>query len=1480
MKRDSIKKDIAIIGISCRFMHSESPLDFWKNLENGNELLCFYSDQELEALGVSKAKINDANFVKINSFIQGTDCFDYPFFGYTKDEANLMDPQIRVMHELVWSAIENAGIVLSDYKEKIGLYLTASDNLNWIAHGLSNPHPNVDPFQQSNIINKNYISSLISYNLNLKGPSYLIDTACSSSLATVHIACRNLLLRECSIAIAGGICLDTTTDVGYFYEEGMIASKDGFCRAFDYDSTGTTKGEGGGLVVLKRLEDALNDGDHIYAVIRSSTSNNDGKRKVGYTAPSVLGQADCIKMAHSFANIDPSSISYIETHGTGTKLGDPVEVEALNKAFNHDTSFNCAIGSVKTNMGHLDYAAGIAGLIKTTLAIQNKVIPPSLHYTKANPEIDFSSGPFYVITEAQKWLQSKDNPIRAGVSSFGIGGTNVHVVLEEEIDERLEGNPSAFQLITYSSKSKESAINYSKKLLAFSEKTSVDLPNLAYTLNTSRESFQTRNFIVAQDVEDFKNQLSKEQNPITNSRLGKKVVFMFSGQGSQYFQMGKELYEQEPYFKKLMDSGFTILEKLTDKDYKEILGYLSKETKESELLNQTQHTQPALFLLEYSLARFLIHLGIEPSYLIGHSLGEYVAACVGEVYTLEEGLKIIVKRAILMGDLPTGDMISVGKSEADIALILPSNLSIAAVNTDHTCVVSGEKERVDLFVKVLEEKEIPYTKLKTSHAFHSEMMDEMLEEFEAELSKVNFSKTKYPIVSNLNGKLLEETFSWPSYLTKHLRNTVRFNAGLDFLLEKEELIFIEIGPGNALANFCKQNKNYSQKSFVTNLLKHNTEEINGQKKFLTALGQLWCNGLKIKWECFYEHQKSKKIAIPTYSFDQYKLDYKVNPFQKISKKLAIGETDSIDDWLYIPNWKKASLRKKDSKNVGKENYLLLSEQTPLIDNLYKELLQDESINLISVRKGKAFTQIEDTIFEVNPNIEKDFQNLFSKLEDQGIICHKVIFNWTIDVKNYDEIIPYFLVLKNLCKFLISHFPEIQKKIILLNDFNYPVFNQEEINISKVSTAELVNVCAQENPMIFSCLIDVNQQLNNKSLTDKIIDDLKYNYSDKKVVFRNNERWIMFFDRFEAEDHQDTFIKNNQTYLITGGLGEVAGVLHEHLVKKFESKIILIGRSFIPDESKWDSILKENKDLDVIGKIKKLQNLKSNHQNIFYYSCDISDRDSFKTAVSLIEKEHGTISGIIHTAGNIDDRTFKPVENITEDVVKMQFDPKVKGTINIYEIFKDKQLDFVWITSSLASILGGLTYGSYAVANNFIDTFLISKREELKNWFGVNLDGISEGRINHQKLIQTFEKSFSILDLPQLIVSVNDPNTFIQYNPEATTEDEKHEDVTLNRQNISSEYIPPLTQIEKELCELWESFFGYNQIGIQDNFFEFGGDSLKAMTILKRIHKTHQVEIGIEEFFLSPTIKSIAQKIETISKVNTIQSNKGSKTITI
>lgn len=1470
MKKEIRKKDIAIIGFSGKFHDSKNVSEFWENLLQGKELLRYFNEDELIARGVDNSTLNNPDYVPVESIVGTVESFDYAFFGYTKDEANAMDPQTRIMHELVWTALEDAGCNPDTYTGKVGSFLSASEHLNWLAHTATKNSDLVNPFFLSQLRNKDFISSLISYSLNLKGPSYYTSTACSTSLVSTHIACRSLLLRECSVALAGGISLTTQKNTGYLYQEGMIVAKDGHCRTFDEQSSGCVKGNGGAVVVLKRMEDAVRDKDHIYAVIRGSATNNDGREKAGYTAPSVDGQANCIKLAQKFGDVPYNSISYIEAHGTATRLGDPIEISALNKAFDNDSNHTCAIGSLKSNLGHLDVAAGVAGLMKTSLALKNKKIPASLHFENANPLIDFDGGPFKVNTALTDWKRTNDEPLRAGVSSFGIGGTNAHVVLEEFESEKTSESKKSFQLYPMAAKSETALENYRGEFANFLQKTNDNVADIAYTLATGRKAFACRSFMIS-DTSEKTIQHKTEELHVANENSS--VVFMFPGQGNQYIEMLKDVYEEETFIKNIVDNGFEILQTLTGEDYKEIIGYT--ETSNTDLINNTTYTQPILFLVEYALAKYLMHIGVQPNQMIGHSLGEYTAACISGVFSFEDGLKVLVKRANLMSELEEGTMLALGVSVEEIQSLLTNGIDVAAINTNDTCVVSGDDNHINIFKEILEDREIPFSVLKTSHAFHSYMMDDMLDAFENELQKITLHTPTIPFISNLTGKeITNEEATSTKYWVRHLRETVKFSEGLSAIKTTENTLFIEVGPGKSMRSFCKQNSP-TKNNVTVGLVRHVKEEQKDTYELTKAIGLLWANGVQIDWERYYENETRCKTTVPTYQFDYYSLDFSVDPFSDIFlKRLSEKAIQPYKDWFYHRSWKKSVLSKETAFDM-KDGVLLFSEKN-VLSSILKNNLVTEKQNVYEVFRGKRFENYEKLQFGILTNEETDYIQLFNSLAVQNITCGHIVYNWSFEGNTQKAITEAFMPLLSICKALINYQPNIKKKLTIIADFGNDVIGNEQQNILTTTVATIGNILAQESADIFTQNIDIDIEKTNPDRLKVICDELNFNTANNNIAFRNNQRWVDFYENLKTVKKPTTTLQEGKVYLITGGLGFLGSTLAAHLTEKYNAKVVLTGRQQLPKEELWNTY-DTNDESATAKKINVLKELRKDTENVHYYQLDLTNAESFQETIMRIETEVGTISGVIHAAGNIDNQTFKFIENIDEESITAQFDPKIKGTLHIAEVFNNKSLDFVWVASSLASILGGLSYGAYATANRFIDAFV----QERKDWISVNLDGLGKGAMEAHQIVDVFEQTLHHKFLKQCIVSIKNPNAVL----EAQNAKKEAEEAVIQEVKVVSRkanYIAPETETEKSLAEIWEKFFGYDQISVTENFFELGGDSLKAMTLIKRIHKHYNVEISLLDFFSKPTIQQLSEEIDITLQVSkpTIANEKRTNVIKI
>jgi acyl transferase domain-containing protein/acyl carrier protein len=872
--------EIAVIGMSGVFPGATSIQQFWDNLLAGHSTISRLTDAELAAAGVHPAVLEQPNFVNAKGVFPDLEYFDAGFFDYTPRDAAVMDPQVRALHQCVYHALEDAGYAAQDQKGSIGLFAGSSGNFAWeLSTLLAAREGSASQLATIQLNDKDFVSTRIAYKLNLRGPCVTLHCACSTSLYAVDMACRQLLTGACSVAVAAGSGLTLPHKNGYLYETGMIKSADGACRPFSDDANGTVEGNGMGAVVLKPLEAALRDRDRIYAVIRGTSANNDGARKVGFTAPSVEGQAEVVRRALHMADVDPSTISYVEAHGTGTALGDPVEIEGLKKAFNTERSGFCGIGSLKSNIGHLDAAAGISSLIKVTLALKHRQIPASIHFRAPNPGIDFEHSPFYVVDQSTEWTNPAAHPRRAGVSSFGIGGTNVHLIMEEA-PLQSPSTPGRDWNVLCLSALDAAALGRLEQAVAqqVAEEVDLDPSDLAYSFQLGRRKLPARAALVYRDMADLFRQLGEGAAGAAR-QLGAasqaRVAFLFSGQGTQYPGMGLGLYRSEPVFREELERCMALCDALGQTAVRAQLMNAAPAPADVALMNRTDVAQPALFAVEYATARLFIDWGIAPAAMIGHSLGEYVAACVAGVMTLEQALALVVARGRLMADVAPGAMLAVAASEDEVRASLPAGIDLAAANGPAQCTVSGPAPLIEAYAALLAERGIAARPLHTSHAFHSGMMEAVLAPLRDCFAGIALAAPTIPYVSNLTGAwITAEEAQDPDYYARHLRQTVRFADGAGVLLQDSGMVYLEIGPGAVLGSFLKQQAGGAA---VAAALRHASSGADDAQQAARALGELWTRGAAPDWKRYHRHATRSRVETPAY------------PFEK--QRFAIGEAD-------------------------------------------------------------------------------------------------------------------------------------------------------------------------------------------------------------------------------------------------------------------------------------------------------------------------------------------------------------------------------------------------------------------------------------------------------------------------------------------------------------------------------------------------------------------------------------------------------------
>lgn len=1503
--------DVAIIGMAGRFPNAKNVEEFWQNIKNGIESITFFNDEELIESGIDPDLLTNPDYVKARGILENVDKFDAQLFGFFPREAELLDPQHRLFLECAWEALENAGYDPDRYDGLIGTYGGVGMN-TYLLSFLMTRQGKVDPAEIYQYVignDKDFLTTRVSYKMNLRGPSFDVQTACSTSLVATYLAFQNLINYQCDIALAGGVTLTLPQKQGYMYQEGMILSADGHCRPFDSKASGTVGSNGVAIVVLKRLPDAIKDGDHIYAIIRGAACNNDGSNRVGFTAPGVEGQAEVIAAAQAVANIEPETISYIETHGTGTTLGDPIEIAALTQVFRERTDKKqfCALGAVKANVGHLDTAAGVTGLIKTALALNEKVLPPSANFESPNPNIDFKNSPFFVNKELREW-KTNGSPRRAGLSSFGIGGTNAHVVMEESPDIEPSGETRKYQLIALSAKTETALDTMMTNLADFLKNNSdINLADVAFTYHLGRKQLEHRRTILCHSINDVLEVLeTRDPRRILGGyhpadRGEQPVVFMFSGQGAQYPNMGIELYQTEPTFKEEVDYCSEFLKSELEFDLREVLFPPGDNIEQvRQKLNETYVTQPALFVIEYALAKLWMEWGVQPQAMIGHSIGEYVAACLAGVLSLDDALKLVAARGRLMQSMPGGAMLSVPVDEKEIEPFLNENLSLAAVNAPSLCVISGTFEAIEQLEKELTEKGIEFRRLHTSHAFHSPMMDPILQPFIEEVKRIKLNPPQMPYLSNISGDWITvEQATDPAYWAKHLRSAVRFGDGIKELLEDPNRIFLEIGPGNTLSTLARRAPSDTPGRVMLSSIRHPKETASDIEFLLNTLGRLWLAGAKIDWKGFHVHEKRNRIPLPTYPFERKRFwfDAKEKSFLGSAQNNDLSKKRPIDEWFYVPSWKRVDLPGsiKDQKSDEiKYRWLMFVDEDGLSSQIVNRLIK-KGCDVITVMRGAKFDPVNDHVYAINPQQKADYEALFQSLKDREKIPERIVHLWNITRKDcthlngssfddlqYSGFFSLIHIAQSLGKLNIT--ASIQMDV--LSTHLQEVTGTESICPDKATLLGACKVIPQEYSNVSCRSIDFDGALGENGLAEKIIDELTSNSAEVSVAYRGKHRWIQTFEpnQVHVDDQIKPCLQEKGVYLITGGLGRIGLTFAEYLAEEVQAKLVLTDIFDIPPKENWNDWLKSHEKADAISlKIKKLQSFEKAGADVLILKAEVADEKKMQAVIDQAVKKFGKLNGVIHAAGVVGDRAIKAIQEIDNAHCEEQFQAKVHGLKVLEKVLHGIKLDFCLLQSSLSSVLGGLGMATYSAANSFMDTFTARHNQaNTHSWISVNWEGwLFEEDIQNSAIgadmiqlalkpeegIQAFERILAAPGFSQIVVSAGNLQSRLEkwIKREALTAegqvDKSSQSSLHSRPNLPNPYVAPRNNLETEIAETWQELLGIDQIGIYDNFFELGGHSLLATQLVSRMRDIFKVELPLRELFESPTIATLSESIE-------------------
>jgi phthiocerol/phenolphthiocerol synthesis type-I polyketide synthase E len=1495
--------EIAIIGLACQFPKANDTETFWENLRSGQECISFLTAEELEPSGVDPASLSDPNYVKAVPVLEGFDLFDAAFFNIPASEARVIDPQQRLLLQCAWRALEDSGYPPENYKGSIGVYAGARAS-SYLFNLYSNPEiaSSIGAFEIGLGNDLAFLTSRISYKLNLRGPSYSVHTACSTSLVAVHLACQSLLVGECQMALAGGVAVNVPQKTGYLYRRGGILSPDGHCRPFDEKAQGTTFGSGAGILVLKRLEDALRENDNIYALIRGSATNNDGWAKASFTAPSVQGQASVILDALATAGVDAESISYIEAHGTGTHIGDPIEIKALTNAFRARTAKKgfCGIGSVKSNLGHLDAAAGMASIIKLILCFHNNTLVPTLHFSSPNPQMDLSNSPFYIVDKATEWKSGQEQgPRRAGVSAFGVGGTNAHVILEEAPEPESPSSSRPWQLLALSAKSATALDTATANLATYMGRhQEICLADAAYTLAMGRSAFNHRRVIVCQNdtthaVQELEASLAIPHMPRLEDDVAKPLVFMFPGQGTQYVNMGRELYEHEPIFREQLTHCANILRnELRGLDLLKILYPANEDEKTAgeRDLNQTWLTQCALFAIEYSLAQLWQSWGIRPQAMIGHSLGEYVAACLAGVLSLEEALKLVVARGQVMQDTPAGAMLAVELNEKEASAFIGDNLSLASINAPSQCVLSGSVEAIEAAQKRLQEQRLACRRLNTSSAFHSHLMDSAAAKFREHLAKVHFKPPKIQYVSNVTGGWIKDTEATdPDYWVRHLRQTVRFSAGLSTILSQFQPILLEAGPGQTLGKLARSLPQPGRPSVVSSLLSSEQE----QPFLLLSLGRLWLEGAKIDWPGYYQNEKRRRMSLPTYPFEgeRYWVDVQQTANNEsvglgLGRREKLGKDSNIADWFYLPFWK-PTLPVEVGKFAEPQCWILFTDALGFGSAIAYEF-ESMGHKVVRVRSGLNTTRENDSSYVIRPDDRQSYEVLLECLRSderypKGIIhCLSLTESKVVsDVHTFKSLqdVGYYSLLY-LAQAITKTFKDLSCDITVVSNHVAHLPGEESGMPEKACAMAPCILIPQENPNFsFRCL-DIGPAASwlagNVSLTRHVISEAIHHSSEKLIAYRCAQRWVQVYERIKVEpqNQQIRTLQEEGVYLITGGLGSVGMLIAEHLANTLKPKLVLTARRIPPSRKTWDAHLEKYGPQDPYSErilaVRKLEKLGA---EVMLSNADSGNEFEIKKLLDEVYSRFGRLNGIIHAAGITSGQSlYRGYGEIGKAESEEQFGPKVYGTYALYNALHDREFDFCVLFSSNAAVLGGLGYLTYAAANSFMDSFAASlARSDGKKWISASWDpwpretkkieyqtSIDQYAMTREESVDAFERVVTRYPSGHIIVATGDLQARLHLWTAASSQPATA--ARPSHSKMGDNYVAPGTDTERTIARIWENVLGVTNIGIQDSFFDLGGHSLLAIRLMNQVCEEFQLGLPIAKLFENPTISGLANLV--------------------
>ena len=1333
--------DIAIVGMAIRVAGALTTEQYWQNLCDAVESLRTYSDEELLERGVSRADLADPAYVKAGMPLEGMEEFDPEFFGFSPKEAAILDPQHRQFYEVAWEALERAGHPPARFDGNVAVFAGSGMATYFARNLMSNPDlmESVGFFLLRHTGNdKDFLATRVSYAFDLKGPAINVQTACSTSLVAVHLAVQSLLAGECDMALAGGCTVELPHRVGYHYKEGEILSPDGHCRPFDHRSKGTVFGSGCGVVVLRRLADALEAGDHIHAVIKGTAVNNDGAGKVGYLAPSVDGQAAAIAEALAISAVEADSVGYIECHGTGTPVGDPIEVAALTNAFRESTDRTgyCRIGSVKSNIGHTDTAAGVVGLIKAALALEHGQIPPSLGFEAPNPAIPFDGSPFRVADRLERW-KSNGRPRRAGVNSLGVGGTNAFAILEEPPRQPAPAKDDSPQLLVLSARSRRTLDEAGTRLAEWlSSAPRQPLADIAYTLFEGRHAFEHRRVFAAASHEEAI-ALLEEPDPRrvfthADEVARPSVVFMYPGGGAQYFRMGRGLYESEPVFREHIDRGLALLKSRFNTELTDIfLAENGDEERVNKELARPSVQLPLIFMVEVALTRLWEHYGVKPAAVMGHSLGENTAAHIAGVLSFEDALGLVLLRGQLMDEVPEGGMLSVSMPAAELREELGDSMDLAAANSPQLSVASGTAAQITELAERLAARGIDSQRVRINIAAHSRLLEGILERFGNYLKGIRLHAPQLPIISNRSGKWMEPAQAQsPAYWVEHLRNTVFFADGVGTLLESPDRVFIEVGPGHTLGALVRQNPAApAQRVFAS--LRHPEDPVDDLVFFRTVLGRLWAVGVRPDIAQLWPTPR-RRVPLPTYPFQhaRYWIEPGVGHVASTADDIRPLRQENFDDWFRVPRWvQQGILETSDDLHT----WLVFLDEEPVAAALV-ERLRAGGHTVVTVQAGDTYARLDDHSFMIAPEAAgAGYLDLIETLAEDELLPDRILHTWLLTwERTFRPGSTFFHRNQEFGFYSLFHLAQALGKAggegrpihwIVAANGTQRIGSEPLPCPDKATALGPVSVIPREFPGFTCRFVDValpeiqrargrngdTRAARAEPVVEALASELEGAAQGGLVAWRDGVRWERHLQAWKPRDTTEApRLRQQGVYLITGGLGGIAGIIAEWLITRYQARVALLARTPLPARADWDDWLARHPEDDSISRaIQRVRQLEALGGEVLPVAGDVTVSDRMQEVVTEIRERFGPINGVFHAAGVIRDNLIQlKSQRDIEDV----FAAKVYGTVVLDEVLREEPLDFTVLFSSNSAFVAPQGQVDYVGANAFLNAWADSRQD--------------------------------------------------------------------------------------------------------------------------------------------------------------------------